>query len=84
MKKVSILLSGLRFGGAEKVSLNLAQAFQNKGYVVDILVLKKTGELIELAEKNFNLNPLSKISLLSLIFCLIFSSLVFSSILNSP
>tara|TARA_B100000780_G_C21122459_1_gene454827 strand:- start:718 stop:1770 length:1053 start_codon:yes stop_codon:yes gene_type:complete len=59
MKKVSILLSGLRFGGAEKVSLNLAQAFQNKGYVVDILVLKKTGELIELAEKNFNLIDLN-------------------------
>jgi glycosyltransferase involved in cell wall biosynthesis len=55
MTKVAILLSGLRFGGAERVSLNLAKAFKEKGYLVDILVLKKTGELIESAENDFNL-----------------------------
>ena len=56
MTKVAILLSGLRFGGAERVSLNLAKAFKEKGYQVDILVLKKTGELIESAENDFNLS----------------------------
>jgi len=53
MKKVAIILPSLKFGGAERVSLNLAKALKNRGYIVDILIMRHTGEFIAEAERNF-------------------------------
>ncbi|MCC6276218.1 MAG: glycosyltransferase, partial [Leptospiraceae bacterium] len=42
-----MLLPDLRGGGAERVWLNLGKVFSKKGYLVEFVVMRKTGELIE-------------------------------------
>ncbi len=58
-KKIGFLLSSLNFGGAERVSLNLAKELQASGAEVDILLMSMQGEFLEEALKHFkviNLN----------------------------
>lgn len=43
--KVSLLLPNLRCGGAERVAVNLANEFVERGYAVDMVLLSATGEL---------------------------------------
>jgi len=57
-KKVAILLSSLKFGGGERVSLNLAAEMKKRGISVDILVMSKEGEFLAEAEKDFNVYDL--------------------------
>ena len=46
VKRVAILLPNLFVGGAERVSLTLAEEFINRGILVDILLLKSVGPLL--------------------------------------
>lgn len=43
---VSIVLPDLRVGGAERVAVNLANSFWQRGYSVDLVLLTATGELL--------------------------------------
>jgi glycosyltransferase involved in cell wall biosynthesis len=43
---VAILLPDLRGGGAERVATNLANAFVRRGFVVDVILLSKTGPFL--------------------------------------
>lgn len=52
-KKISILLSSLEFGGAERVMLNLAEAITEKGVTVELVLTRKEGGFLEEAEKRF-------------------------------
>lgn len=45
-QKISILIPDLRGGGAERVAINLANGFINRGYLVDIILLSTTGEFL--------------------------------------
>lgn len=44
--RVSILLPDLRGGGAERVVVNLANSFVQRGYEVDMVLLSATGEFL--------------------------------------
>ncbi|CAA0080664.1 N-acetylgalactosamine-N,N '-diacetylbacillosaminyl-diphospho-undecaprenol 4-alpha-N-acetylgalactosaminyltransferase [BD1-7 clade bacterium] len=57
MKKIAILLPDLRGGGAETMRLKLAEAWREE-YKVEFVLLERTGELLEKAEANFNVESL--------------------------
>jgi glycosyltransferase involved in cell wall biosynthesis len=57
-KKIAILLPSLKFGGGERVSLNLAIEMKRLGVEVDILVMSKEGEFLAEAEKEFTVHDL--------------------------
>lgn len=48
--KVSILLPDLRPGGAERVGINLASAFAARGVAVDMVLMRKQGELLDVLD----------------------------------
>ncbi len=52
--RIAFLLSSLKFGGGERVVLNLAIALKNKGYSIDILLMSFEGEFLSEAQKQFN------------------------------
>ena len=43
---ITILLPNLRGGGAERVAVNLANGFDQRGFAVDIVLLSATGEFL--------------------------------------
>ncbi|MBL0351760.1 MAG: glycosyltransferase [Dechloromonas sp.] len=45
-KRIAILLPDLRGGGAERVAVNLANTFVQRGYAVDMVLLSATGEFL--------------------------------------
>lgn len=49
-KKIAILLPNLKFGGAERVAINLANALHEEGIQIDILLMSRQGEFVEQAE----------------------------------
>jgi len=51
--KIAILLPSLKFGGAERVALNLAGAFKELGIQVDFLLMSYEGEFLAEAMNNF-------------------------------
>lgn len=51
---VALLLPSLKFGGAERVAVNLAKALKECGMEVDLLLMSYEGEFLDEAEKNFN------------------------------
>ena len=53
--KIAILLTSLKCGGAERVTLNLARAFSKNGIEVDILLMSEEGEFLLEAKSEFNL-----------------------------
>lgn len=53
-KKIALLLPSLKFGGAERVALNLAKALKECGAQMDLLLMSYEGEFLDEAEKNFN------------------------------
>jgi glycosyltransferase involved in cell wall biosynthesis len=53
-KKIALLLPSLKFGGAERVALNLAKTLQENGAQIDVLLMSKEGEFLAEAELNFN------------------------------
>jgi glycosyltransferase involved in cell wall biosynthesis len=52
-KKIGLLLPSLKFGGAERVALNLAKALKEAGAQVEFLLMSKEGEFLAEAEKHF-------------------------------
>ena len=53
-RKIAILLSSLKFGGAERVALNLATALKAEGTQIDFLLMSLEGEFLAEAERHFN------------------------------
>lgn len=51
---VTLLLPSLKFGGAERVALTLAEALKDEGILVDILVMSLQGEFLAEAQLKFN------------------------------
>jgi len=51
--KIAILLSSLKFGGAERVALNLAMALKAEGIQIDFLLMSYEGEFLAEAERHF-------------------------------
>lgn len=47
-------MPSLKFGGAERVALNLASAFYDDGYDVDVVLMSAEGELLPQARAKFN------------------------------
>lgn len=45
--KIAVVLPNLRGGGAERVSVNLANAFVKRGLAVDMVLVKAIGELLD-------------------------------------
>jgi len=45
-KSISILLPNLRGGGAERVAVNLANSFAQRGYAVDMVLMSAAGEFL--------------------------------------
>jgi glycosyltransferase involved in cell wall biosynthesis len=57
--RIAFLLSSLKFGGGERVALNLANALQVKGYEIDFLLMSYEGEFLHEAESKFNVFDLN-------------------------
>ena len=53
-RKIAILLPSLKFGGAERVALNLAMALKAEGIQIDFLLMSLEGEFLAEAERHFN------------------------------
>lgn len=58
-QRIAFLLSSLKFGGAERAALNLAQALNARGYAIDILLMSYEGEFLEEACRQFNVVDLA-------------------------
>ena len=54
IKKIAFLLPSLKFGGAERVALNLAMALKAEGIQIDFLLMSLEGEFLAEAERHFN------------------------------
>lgn len=54
LKKIAILLPSFKFGGAERVALNLAKALHEEGIQIDFLLMSFEGEFLAEAERNFS------------------------------
>lgn len=52
--RVAFVLSSLKFGGGERVVLNLASALQARGYAIDILLMSFEGEFLKDAQARYN------------------------------
>ena len=50
---IAFVLSSLHFGGAERVSLNLASALKQEGYEIHFLLMQAAGEFLREAENSF-------------------------------
>lgn len=51
-KRVALLLPDLRGGGAERITVNLANAFIARNYLVDVVLLSETGPFLKLLHPN--------------------------------
>ncbi|RQG96957.1 glycosyltransferase [Natrarchaeobius oligotrophus] len=56
--KITVLVGTLSIGGAEKVAVNLANGFADRGYETDLVVLKDEGPLASNLDEKVTLNPL--------------------------
>lgn len=54
VRAVAFVLSSLKFGGGERVALNLAHAFKAKGLRVDFVLMSHEGEFLAEAKQHFN------------------------------
>jgi glycosyltransferase involved in cell wall biosynthesis len=52
-KKIALLLPSLKFGGAERVVINLAKALKESGVQVEILLMSEQGEFLAEAQSQF-------------------------------
>jgi len=68
MKKISIFLSSLDGGGAERVMLNLATGFSQRGFQVDLVLGKKTGPYVQQIPPNITVIDFSQSRLINTVF----------------
>src|SRR6056297_2983508 len=54
-EKLTLFMTGLAGGGAERVMLTLAEGFADMGYEVDLVVTKATGTLVKEVPSNVKL-----------------------------
>ncbi len=54
MAYISILLPDLRGGGVERIRIDLAYEFSKSGHCVEFVLMRRTGEFLEEAEKSFS------------------------------
>ena len=54
-KRVAIMLYRLKFGGAERVMLTLAEAFIKRGLIVDLVACEAKGEFLESVPDGINI-----------------------------
>ena len=52
--KIAVLLPDLRGGGAERVAVNLANGFAQRGYAVDMVLLSGVGEFMDRIEPRYS------------------------------
>lgn len=62
MAKIFIVIPNLKLGGVEKMRLVLAQSWIKSGHQVEVIVLKKIGELVELYENSTPSIPIHELS----------------------
>ena len=71
-KRITLLISSLKGGGAEKVCINVANELVNFGWTVDLLVLNLKNSIYQnQLSKNVRLIELHKISVRKSLFSLI-------------
>jgi len=58
--KIALFIPTLDGGGAQRVALNLAEGFINRGYEVDLLLVKKEGVLLNSIPEGVNLVSFNK------------------------
>lgn len=58
-RHIALLVSSLSGGGAERVMVTLANSFAQKGYQVDIVLVKKTGEYVNEIASDVNVVDLA-------------------------
>lgn len=59
MKKIALYIPDLRFGGAERMLVNLANEFASKGYNVDLVLNARKGDYLDLVSNKVNIIDLS-------------------------
>ena len=74
MSKISIILPNLKFGGAEKLHLNLAKSWSEKGFDVEFILMQRTGEYLHLVPKEIKVISFEVLRLNKNIFPLIILS----------
>jgi glycosyltransferase involved in cell wall biosynthesis len=55
MSKISIVLPDLRFGGAERLHLNLAEYWSKSGHDVEFILMREEGEYLSLVYKKITI-----------------------------
>ncbi|MBT4764424.1 glycosyltransferase [bacterium] len=58
MHKISIVLPNLKFGGAERLHLNLAKDWIQKGFQVEFILMQKSGEYLSLVPQGVTISCL--------------------------
>lgn len=71
MQKISIVISSMNGGGAEKVTANLVNGFVNKGYHIDLVLVKKEGVFLGLIPPEVKIVDLASRRIVAAVFPLI-------------
>ncbi len=69
--KISIILPNLKFGGAERLHLNLAKDWSNRGHEVQFVLMNKDGEFLSLVPDNVDIVSLKASRLRSVVLPLV-------------
>jgi glycosyltransferase involved in cell wall biosynthesis len=54
MTKIAIVLPNLKFGGAERLHLNLAKEWLSRGFDIEFVLMQKEGEFLSLVPEEIN------------------------------
>jgi glycosyltransferase involved in cell wall biosynthesis len=65
--KISIVLPNLKFGGAERLHLNLAKEWSENGHKVEFVLMNKEGELLSIVHPNVRIVSLGVYRLKSIV-----------------
>ena len=68
---IGILLPDLRSGGAERISVNLANAFVRRGFSVDVVLMRAEGEFLPLLDRRVRVVDLDAPRLRDVLFPLV-------------